>query len=870
MIRVREWLCRPLTRAPENQAGRNPGLTPRATLCRALRALERDTTRTDDTPRNGETAQNGNNSRPLQASAAARTPSPRRGRKTLARGVSPGLTAAPNSASPVRGDRIAAFLRAAIVLVACAAVLTLAGGSADAYMSIRVPVGTAGQALPVRWDLNNVAGRPNVANQRVLYEIDDLGCADQALFQGPINEFEAIQNSFSAWRNINESRIDFEFAGATSNPATSASDRRNVLRWVNSNIATGVFAVTITTFDTSNGQITDADMQLNDRDFTWDTLGPAGTSGVIGRAMIESVVTHELGHFIGLDHPNNAQATMFYASSPGLINQSSLEVDDRAPVIDGYTGSVVDENLGTVQGAVESGGTARFGVYVTLVDVSTGRNVVGHCSEGTPGPYALGSFTIDNVPPGNYLAFALPVNKSALGSYYQSAYTSFFPVVRGVAVNTIGAPTLVQVGPGQTVTGVNITLPGASQDPFEPNNSSANAKAIASGQVGVSKISPATDEDWYKFTTTLPNQQVTVRVLSDTFGFNLNPTLTMYDTNGTTVLVSPDFGDPAYLASANDVDEMAFDASGVNFDAAITRTMATPGTYFVKVASKAVATTGNYLITLDVSDEDLTADVVASGIESSAPGVAANTAGSFTVTVTPRNLFGRDLNAPNSYDVELLDVTGTPVVLQTISGGSTPFNFTVNALATGQVVKYGATIDGVQVAATVEVSHYGAISLTNSRITLLESTLNANGYDRIPVMVELRDGSNNPLPDPGIAVTLSTTAGTLDNGTTTGASGVAAVFDATRGVWLIELVAPTNTGTATITAFANTQQIDSKQVSILPRATGTGGGGVIPGGGGDDDDDGGGCTVDPSGKAALLLLLAAGALAAWLRRRRID
>jgi hypothetical protein len=758
----------------------------------------------------------------------------------------------------------------ALMLVACAAVLALAGGSAEAYMSIRVPVGTAGQALPVRWDLNNVAGRPNVANQRVLYEIDDAGCADGAVFQGPINEFEAIQNSFSAWRNINESKLDFEFAGATTNPATSASDRRNVIRWVDSNIATGVFAVTITTFDTSNGQITDADMQLNDRDFTWDTLGPTGTQGVIGRAMIESVVTHELGHFIGLDHPNNAQATMFYASSPGLINQASLETDDRAPVIEGYTGSVADASLGTVQGAVESGGTARFGVYVTLVDVSTGRNVVGHCSEGTPGPYTLGSFTIDNVPPGNYLAFALPVNKSALGSYYQGAFTSFFPVVRGVAVNTIGAPTLVQVGPGQTVTGVNITLPGASQDPFEPDGNSAGAKAIASGQVAVSKISPATDEDWYKFTTTVPNQQVTVRVLSDTFGFNLNPTLTMYDTNGTTVLVSPDFGDPAYMASANDVDELAFDASGVNFDAAITRTMATPGTYFVKVASKAVATTGTYLLTLELSDEDVTADVVASGIESSAPGVAANTAGSFTVTVTPRNLFGRDLNAPNSYDVELLDVTGTPTVLQSISSGSTPFNFTVNALATGQVVKYGARIDGVQIAATVSVSHYGAISLTNSRITLLESTLNANGYDRIPVMVELRDGSNNPLPDPGVAVTLSTTAGTLDNGTTTGASSVAAVFDAARGVWLIELVAPTSIGTATLTAFANTQQIDSKQVSILPRATGTGGGGVIPGGGGDDDDDdGGGCTVDPSGTAALLLL-AAGALAAALRRRRLD
>src|SRR5690606_7893544 len=115
--------------------------------------------------------------------------------------------------------------------------------------------------------------------------------------------------------------------------------------------------------------------------------------------------------------------------------------------------------------------------------------------------------------------------------------------------------------------------------------------------------------------------------------------------------------------------------------------------------------------------------------------------------------------------------------------------------------------------------------------------------------VELRDGSNNPLPNSGIAVTVSTTAGTLDNGTTTGASNVAATFDAALGVWLIDLIAPTNTGTATITAFANSTQIDSKQVTILARANGTGGGTTPGGGGGDDggDDDGGGCVVDPAG-----------------------
>ena len=73
-------------------------------------------------------------------------------------------------------------------------------------------------------------------------------------------------------------------------------------------MAAGVFAVTITTFDTSSGQITDADMELNDRDFTWDTLGPGGTNGVIGRAMIENVVTHEAG--VAIPHTGREIASL--------------------------------------------------------------------------------------------------------------------------------------------------------------------------------------------------------------------------------------------------------------------------------------------------------------------------------------------------------------------------------------------------------------------------------------------------------------------------------------------------------------------------------------------------------------------------------
>lgn len=759
-------------------------------------------------------------------------------------------------------------LTAILSLVAAGAALWALADGAQGYVSIRVPVGSTGQALPVRWDLNNTASIPNVANRRVRYEIGDAGTVDAINFAGPISEFEAVQNSFNQWRNITESELDFEFAGATTNAVSSASDNRNVIRWVDANIAAGVFAVTITTFDTTTAKLLDADMELNDRDFTWDTLGPTATQGVIGRAMIENVVTHEIGHFVGLDHASNARSSLFFQSGPGLVSSVSLETDDRAAIISDYASpDHANARLGSVAGLVDNGTAGQFGVEVLLVDLATGRNVIGGITEGTPGPFTLGSYSIKSVPPGNYAMLCWPTNKAALGAYYQTAFTNFSPVVRGVAANTVGAPTLVRVGPGQAVTGINASVPATATNTFEPNGTSAQAKQLDSGQVAVSTITPAADEDWFKFTTTQNNQVARIRVLADAFGSGLNPTLTLFDVNGSTVLVSPNFGDATFVASANDMDSTAFDASGPNFDAEIVRTMATAGTYFFKIASRVAATSGNYLVTVEVEGADVAADANLSAISSSVSGIAVG-GGNFTVSVTPRNLFGRDLNAPNIFTVELLDVTPTtPVVLGTLTNASTPFNFTVAALGTSQVKKYGARIGGVQISETVSVSHFSALSAANSRVIALEKTVVGNGYDVVALRIELRDGSNNPFCDPAAAVLVSTSLGTISNGTATGASGIAANFDAAQGAWLCNLVAPTGTGTASITGTANATAIGTgASVLVLARATGSGSQPQPPTvDEGDDEDDGGGCAI--SANAAWWAMLAMMAFVGWRRRR---
>ena len=754
--------------------------------------------------------------------------------------------------------------RLAMLLAVSLLLLALEPEPARGYMSIRVGSSSvpASVGLPVRWNLSST--RTNLANGRVLYKIDDAGCADRALFTTTTTEFEAIQDAFSRWRGIRESNLDFEFNGSVTPAVTDANDNINTIRFVGSNITAGVFAVTITTFDTATGEITDADMELNDRDFTWNTLGPTGTTGTPGRAVIENVVTHEIGHMVGLDHPLNSQSTMYFASSAGYVAQASLEADDRAAIIADYPHpTLANAALGSVSGTVtDSASAPAFGVGVVLVDIVTGRNVIGHVTEKMP-IAADGSYLIEGVPPGNYVAFAAPIQKSQVGSYYSSAVTSFFPVARGVAVNTVGAPSLVKVAPGGTVTAVNIQLPTAGANPFEPNGTSATATAIASGQVAVSQIAPAAEVDFYKFTVTA-GQSATIRVLADAFGFNLNPTLTLFDTNGTTVLVSPLSSSAQFVAGANDRHENAYDATGADYDAEITYTFLTAGTYFYAVASRAGVSAGQYLTMLEIQGADTTADDVATRVISSVQGVPADGTTTFTVNVEPRNAFDRPLQAPNTYTVELVDRTGTPTVLQTISSASAPFNFTVTALAAPATKIYGARVNSVDVGASVTVSHYGTFSAANSRVIIEETSLSANGYDKCNVFVALRDGSNNLLPSSAATVSVATSLGTLDNGSTQGTT-VPAVYDPATGMFKVSLVAGTFVGIASVSATANTQAIAAQTIPFLTRASGTGGGPTTPGGS-KKEEDSGGCTTGEG--AAWWVLAAAMCLLAAARRRK--
>lgn len=94
--------------------------------------------------------------------------------------------------------------------------------------------------------------------------------------------------------------------------------------------AGSTLAVTTLTFEAQTGQILDVDVDVN------SFSGDLTTSDLDVRADLQSIVTHEAGHFLGLGHSDDPTATMHSAYSPGDLSFRSLGADDQAGICAAY------------------------------------------------------------------------------------------------------------------------------------------------------------------------------------------------------------------------------------------------------------------------------------------------------------------------------------------------------------------------------------------------------------------------------------------------------------------------------------------------------------------------------------------------------
>lgn len=274
------------------------------------------------------------------------------------------------------------------------------------------------------------------------------------------SDFPAVNAAFQTWQSIPSANISFKYQGTTATRSV-AQDGLNIVTFSDDSSPLGstVLAATFSFYGTVNGQFTtlDADIAFNPA-FQWST------SGETGKYDIQSVLTHEIGHFLGLDHSPLISSVMVPFGALGLADQRTLLYDDIAGVSEIYPGAAAA--VGQIRGSIRSGTAGVFGAHVVAID-----------RDGTPLVSTLsasdGSYVITFLPSGDYRVYAepidLPVNSANISGFYGSARTDFGTTYFG-NVSTLAQAQTVQVSAGSAVTadiqvlprslsGLNVTTP---------------------------------------------------------------------------------------------------------------------------------------------------------------------------------------------------------------------------------------------------------------------------------------------------------------------------------------------------------------------------------------------------------------------------
>jgi|GEM_PF-2653706 len=163
---------------------------------------------------------------------------------------------------------------------------------------------------------------------------------------------ETVTRSIDAWRNVTGTSINLRDPVLTTILEDPHYDGKNQIKmytdqWANLSFKppTTALAVTISTYTNPN-EIIDSDIFFNGVNFEWANFNDEGDRDGRSKYDIENVLTHELGHFLGLDHTSvNSnetekdflEATMFFSSRPGDTERRTLNAKDILGVQHLYT-----------------------------------------------------------------------------------------------------------------------------------------------------------------------------------------------------------------------------------------------------------------------------------------------------------------------------------------------------------------------------------------------------------------------------------------------------------------------------------------------------------------------------------------------------
>jgi hypothetical protein len=266
-----------------------------------------------------------------------------------------------------------------------------------------------------------------------------------------------VAHAFSTWQAIPSASIAFSFVGFTS-ASPFADDGLNVIGFQNEPTEDRTLGSTGFTIDTLTGEIVESDIFINSA-FAWSTAD----AGDPARFDLESVVLHEIGHFLGLGHsalgetqllgPDSRRvlasgAVMFpIAFGRGITLDRTLQPDDIAGVSALYPDGNFSSGTGVIRGTVQKNSRGVFGAHVVAFNVKTGT-LIGAFTLNTSG-----EFEIEGLSAGPHVVRVEPLDDASIDSFFDA---SDGPV--DAAFSVTYSDSLIVVSAGRTSVAGTITV----------------------------------------------------------------------------------------------------------------------------------------------------------------------------------------------------------------------------------------------------------------------------------------------------------------------------------------------------------------------------------------------------------------------------
>ena len=285
----------------------------------------------------------------------------------------------------------------------------------------------SGTVTRARWDFSDFAVQWNV------------NPATASNISGATSAQDAITSGFGTWASAPNTSI-VATRGADTQIASAAFDGTNLICFTCSTDfnTDGALAITFTTVADGAGaddkrggksrfagQILDADILFNPA-IKFSTDGSTSVD-------LQTVATHEIGHFLGLDHSAVVKATMFPFAPP--VAEHGLSYDDVAAIAALYPKSSPDVATGSISGKVTmADGSPVFGAHVFADSTSAATAYPSNIRKTPIGTLSMpdGTYRIDGVPPDTYTVAAEPLD----GPVTNSNVFSYAPAFKQSSVQT--------------------------------------------------------------------------------------------------------------------------------------------------------------------------------------------------------------------------------------------------------------------------------------------------------------------------------------------------------------------------------------------------------------------------------------------------